>query len=372
MRTTSQSITSAADELASGRPVLLGHGRPGAELTDIVLAGALAAPAWTAWAIRNTSGFLCAAMRSSHADALGLPAMVPIESQSPKVPSFAVGVDAAEGIGTGISAVDRAHTARLLADPATRAEDLVRPGHVVPIRAAEHGVLQRRAAAEAAIDLCGISGLTPLALTATLLDEHSGRLLHGKESVAFAREHGLTLVTVEDIVVHLLHHGRGTSGRIHRIPLSGRQIRSRSTLVIDVEDNLTGARHTVMTAPSPARRVPSVYIVDECVHRDPFGPRCDCRSRFEDYRERVETTGGMLIYLRKGRSHRTAAVADDAVAQGCITATMRHFGLEKAHVTGWPGDGATGTHRLLQLPAGTGSVSEWSEIIANSVLEPAY
>ncbi|AXK74280.1 MULTISPECIES: 3,4-dihydroxy-2-butanone-4-phosphate synthase [Mycobacteriaceae] len=372
MRTTSQSVVSAAGDLALGRPVLLSHGRPGEELTDVVLAGALATPAWTAWAIRHTSGFLCAAMRSSHADALGLPPMVPTTSQSPKVPRFAVGVDAAVGIGTGISAADRAHTGRVLADPETRAEDLVRPGHVMPIRAAEHGVLQRRAAAEAAIDLCGSSGLVPLALTATLLDEHSGRPLRGDESVAFAREHGITLVTVEDIVVHLIHHGRGTSGRVHRITPSGRQIRSRSTRVIDFDDELTGARHTVMVGPLPARRVPSVYVVGECTHRDPFGPRCDCQPVFDGYRERVESTGGMLVHLRTGQSDRTAAVADDEMAQGCITAAMRHFGLEKAHIVGWPGDGVTGACRLLQLPAGTGSAPELPAAITKSLLEQAY
>ncbi|MEH3130086.1 MAG: 3,4-dihydroxy-2-butanone-4-phosphate synthase [Mycolicibacterium neoaurum] len=372
MTTTSLSVITAAGDLALGRPVLLSHGRPGEELTDVVLAGAMATPAWTAWAIRHTSGFLCAAMHSSHADALGLPPMVPTERQSPNVPVFAVGVDAAVGIGTGISAVDRAHTGRVLADPQTRAEDLVRPGHVIPIRAADHGVLQRRAVAEAAIDLCASAGLVPLALTATLLDEHSGRLLCGDRSVAFAREHGITLVTVEDLVVHLIHHGTGKAGRVERITPSGRQIRCRSTRVIDFDDELTGARHTVMVGRLPARRVPSLYVVGECGHRDPFGPRCDCKSLFDGYRDRVESTGGMLIYLRKGQADRTAAVAEHDLAQGCITATMRHFGLDKAHIVGWPGDAATSACRLLELPASTDPAPEWADATTKSVLEQAY
>lgn len=370
MQTSTRSIDPAIKDLARGRPVLVTHGSPGEEVAEVVIAGALADPRWTAWTIRHTSGFLCAAMHSSRADALNLPPMVTADRTDPNVAVFGVGVDAAAGIGTGISAIDRAHTVRVLSDPATRPENLIRPGHVVPVRAAEHGVLERNAPAEAAIDLCDIAGLVPLALTATLLEDNKGGLLSGTDLSAFAHHHGLALVTVEDIVRHRVHYGNGRIGRIRPVTERLARIGNGSTLIVDFDDELTGAQHTVLVRASP-RSVPSVYVAGECEHRDPMGPRCHCRSRFDTYRQRVATRGGMLIYLRKGRRDAACRAVDSAdLAQGCITAAVRYFGLDTARVVGWPDGSDAGACRFLRLaPVSAASTLESVGEFSNHLLE---
>ena len=101
---------------------------------DVILAAQSATPEWIAWTIRHSSGYLCAPMTAARADALDLPLMVP-HSQDPRRTAYTVTVDAATGVTTGISAADRARTLRVLADPASGREDLIRPGHVLPLRA---------------------------------------------------------------------------------------------------------------------------------------------------------------------------------------------------------------------------------------------
>ena len=179
-------IQSATNALTTGAPVLIVSGADDQEVADVLIPAALASPRWTAWAVRYTSGLLCSAMRSTRADELELPAMVRGNGFSATTPAFGIGVDAAAGVGTGISATDRSRTARVLASPQTRPVDLTRPGHILPLRTAPRGVIEHRNSAEAAVDLCEIAGLPPVALTATLLSD-DGTLLQGTELAAFAR-----------------------------------------------------------------------------------------------------------------------------------------------------------------------------------------
>ncbi|MDF2583109.1 MAG: hypothetical protein K0R33_1752, partial [Mycobacterium sp.] len=121
--------------------------------------------------------------------------------------------------------------------------------------------MARYAPAEAAIDLCDIAGLAPLALTATLLDQSSGRLLMGAELSVFADDHRLALVAVEDVVHHRIHFGNGYTGRIRPVAERPADIGNKSTRVVDFDDEVTGAQHTVLVRASSPRRVPSVYVV---------------------------------------------------------------------------------------------------------------
>ncbi|WP_162834407.1 3,4-dihydroxy-2-butanone-4-phosphate synthase, partial [Amycolatopsis circi] len=126
---------------------------------DLVMAAEFADPASIAFFVRHTSGFLCVAMPEEQADRLGLPPMIPPSANSDAHrTAFAVACDAADGVSTGISATDRARTARILAAPGTRPEDLARPGHVLPLRARPGGVLERAGHTEATVDLCRLAG----------------------------------------------------------------------------------------------------------------------------------------------------------------------------------------------------------------------
>ncbi|MDV3125919.1 3,4-dihydroxy-2-butanone-4-phosphate synthase [Mycobacterium sp. 21AC1] len=340
-----QTIDSAANALNAGRPVLIVRGGPGREAADILISAALASPRWTAWAVRYTSGLLCVTLRSTRADELDLPAMVRGNGFSEETPSFGVGVDAAAGIGTGISATDRAHTARVLASSQTGPEDLSRPGHILPLRTAPRGVIERRAGAEAAVDLCEIAGLPPAGLTATLLAD-GGDLLQGVELSAFARAECLPMVRVEDVVHHRLHHGDGRRGRVRQTATRIVDVPDRSMRVVDFTDELTGAEHTVFVGSLTRTVAPTAYIVSECPHRDPLSADCGCRQEFETRRARIADEGGVIVYLRSSRvPAEKYSVQEHELAQGCITAMLVHLGISGALVSGWPDGGELTDYR---------------------------
>ncbi|TNM53653.1 3,4-dihydroxy-2-butanone-4-phosphate synthase, partial [Streptomyces sp. NP160] len=157
-----------------------------------------------AWTVKHGSGLLCAPLPAVLADSLALPDMVERNEDSLRT-AYTVTVDAASGVTTGISAADRARTARVLADPASGPADLVRPGHVLPLRARPGGVLERRGHTEAAVDLCRLAGLPPVAVITELvdLDDPDGGMLRGAAVVALGAEHELPVITIDQLATHL-------------------------------------------------------------------------------------------------------------------------------------------------------------------------
>ena len=155
---------------ARAGPVLVTDDEDRENEGDVILAAATTTQEWLAWTIRHTSGVVCAPMPDEVADRLALPPMV-ARNEDPRGTAYTVSVDARAGISTGISAADRAHTLRLLADPPTEVADLARPGHVFPLRARPGGVLQRAGHTEAAVDLCTLAGLEPVGVIAELVHD---------------------------------------------------------------------------------------------------------------------------------------------------------------------------------------------------------
>lgn len=180
----------------------VGRGRPAALTADgegvLVLAAEAATPSLIAFFVRHTSGFLTVALTGTDCDRLRLPPMPPTSWVRPGVDQC-VAVDAAHGVSTGISATDRARTIALLADPATAPADLHRPGHVVPIRARESGIVTP---ADAAVTLSRLAGRRPAAVLAHLINVR-GDTAKGGEVTAFAADHGLALVSVDEVCEEL-------------------------------------------------------------------------------------------------------------------------------------------------------------------------
>ncbi|PWD42321.1 hypothetical protein ACN93_14350 [Gordonia paraffinivorans] len=195
-------VRRAVRALASGSPVVVVDDRdPSRVYGNLVLAAGCANSANSAFMVRHTSGFLCVALPGAECDRLDLPVMQGVdEFGSPEVPAC-VTVDAVEGVTTGISASDRARTASMLADAASRPEDFTRPGHVVPVRVADAGLLQRDGIGEVATHLIAAAGHRPAALFATLVGDGIGGsdLPHRGELEAFATAHRLQIVTVTDV-----------------------------------------------------------------------------------------------------------------------------------------------------------------------------
>ncbi|MCW5717388.1 MAG: 3,4-dihydroxy-2-butanone-4-phosphate synthase [Bauldia sp.] len=166
---------------------------------DLIVAAELATPEQLALIIRHTSGIICAPLTREIADRLELPQMV-AENSDPHTTAFTVSVDWRGGpYRSGISATERRNTARALADPASRPEDFMRPGHLFPLVAREGGVLARPGHTEAAVDLCQLAGLTPVGVIGELLND-DGSVMRGPAVEAFANEHDLRYATVADLV----------------------------------------------------------------------------------------------------------------------------------------------------------------------------
>jgi 3,4-dihydroxy 2-butanone 4-phosphate synthase/GTP cyclohydrolase II len=322
------SIDAALAEIRAGRPVVVVDDADRENEGDVVMAAAAATPHWVGWTVRHSSGYVCAPVAPDVADRLGLPLMWP-DSEDPLRTAYTVSVDAREGVSTGISATDRARTLRLLADPATAADDLVRPGHVLPLRARPGGVLERNGHTEAAVDLCRAAGLPPVGMICELVDD-SGELLRLPQLLALARTEGLLVVSIADLVAWRRAH-EGTSGtapstgtdvgpvttpvptpeqaRVRRVASADLPARTGTFRVHAYHDVLTGHEHLAVAAAGPSgpagpgdtpgRRAVLVRVHSECLTGDALGSlRCDCGPQLESALARIALEGGVVVYVR--------------------------------------------------------------------------
>ncbi|GGJ21291.1 3,4-dihydroxy-2-butanone-4-phosphate synthase [Paenarthrobacter histidinolovorans] len=195
------SVESAIEAMAAGRAVIVVDNEDRENEGDIIFAAEHATPALMGWTIRYSSGVICVPLEDQRADALILPPMVEI-NQDAKGTAYTVSCDAAVGVSTGISATDRALTARILADPSSTPASLTRPGHIFPLRAVKGGVRERPGHTEAAVDLCRLAGLAPVGVIAELVHD-DGEMMRLDSLRGFAAEHGCPLISIEDLVSYV-------------------------------------------------------------------------------------------------------------------------------------------------------------------------
>ena len=192
------SIAAAAEAIAAGRAVVVVDDEDRENEGDIVFAAQHATTELMGFTVRYTSGVVCVPLPGSYADRLNLPPMTAVNEDA-KGTAYTVSCDAAAGTSTGISAADRALTSRVLADPASEPADLNRPGHIFPLRADDGGVRARRGHTEAAVELARLAGCTPVGVIAELVHD-DGTMMRLPALREFADEHGLVLVSIEDLV----------------------------------------------------------------------------------------------------------------------------------------------------------------------------
>ncbi|MFE7422562.1 3,4-dihydroxy-2-butanone-4-phosphate synthase [Rhodococcus sp. NPDC057529] len=197
-------VEQCLEQLRAGRPILVLDDENRQNEADLVMAAQFVTTQDAAYFLRHTSGFFGVAMPAERTRALGLPLMVG-DPPNPLGTAFTVSVDAATGTSTGISAADRARTIRLLADQSTAPTDLTRPGHVLPLRARDGGVLVRPGHTEAAVDLCTLAGLSPVGLICAVTTADKRDMLRGENVRAFAASQNLPVVTIEELVNYRRH-----------------------------------------------------------------------------------------------------------------------------------------------------------------------
>jgi 3,4-dihydroxy 2-butanone 4-phosphate synthase/GTP cyclohydrolase II len=200
------SVERAVADIATGRPVVVVDDADRENEGDIIVAASKMTPSLMAFMIRHTSGVICVPLTGQDLDRLQLPLMTTQNEERMRT-AFTVSVDARDGVTTGISAADRARTVRVLVDSATEPYELVRPGHIFPLRYAEGGVLRRPGHTEAAVDLARLAGLSPAGVLAEVVND-DGTMARLPALRAFADEHGLALISIAQLIQYRRHSER--------------------------------------------------------------------------------------------------------------------------------------------------------------------
>jgi GTP cyclohydrolase II/3,4-dihydroxy-2-butanone 4-phosphate synthase len=266
---------------------------------DLICAAQFATPEQINFMATEARGLICLAMEGERLDVLDLPLMVDRNTDENQT-AFTVSVDAGpeKGVSTGISAEDRARTIQVAIHPGTRPIDLRRPGHIFPLRARQGGVLKRAGHTEAAVDLARLAGLYPAGVICEIQNA-DGSMARLPQLAAYARQHGLRLISIADLIRYRLDTERFVRRQAEaRLPSAFGEFQA-----IGYRNELDGSEHVAIVKGQPHRATGPVLVRvhSECLTGDAFGSlRCDCRPQLEAALRMVEEAGeGVVVYLRQ-------------------------------------------------------------------------
>ncbi len=290
-------IERAVADIAAGRAVVVVDDEDRENEGDLIFAAEKATSELVAFMVRYTSGYICVPLTERDCDRLDLPPMYHT-NQDKRATAYTVTVDAREGVSTGISASDRARTMRMLADPVSRPVDFTRPGHVVPLRAKEGGVLRRPGHTEAAVDLASMAGLRPAGVLCEIVSQKlDGEMARYDELEVFAAEHGLTLVTIADLV----GYRRRFEKQVARVAEARIPTVHGEFTAIGYDSLLDEVEHIALVCGEigDGENV-LVRAHSECLTGDVFGSlRCDCGPQLDAALAAIAAEGrGVVIYIR--------------------------------------------------------------------------
>jgi 3,4-dihydroxy 2-butanone 4-phosphate synthase/GTP cyclohydrolase II len=289
------SVDRAIADIARGKAVVVVDDEDRENEGDIIFAASKATPELMAFTIRYSSGVVCVPMPADMLDRLEIPLMTPHNKERMRT-AYTISVDARDGVTTGISARDRAHTVRVLADSATEPWEITRPGHVFPLRYREGGVLVRRGHTEAAVDLATLAGLTPAGVLVEIVND-DGTMKRGHELREFADEHGLAMISIEDLVRYRRRH----EVLVERVAETSLPTRHGDFTAYGYKITVDGGEHIALVHGDVSGDEPVLTRVhSECLTGDVFGShRCDCGPQLDEALSRVVAEGrGVVIYLR--------------------------------------------------------------------------
>lgn len=299
------SVERAAADIAAGKAVIVVDDENRENEGDIIFAAERATPGLMAFTIRHSSGVICVPMTGEMLDHLDIPLMTP-HNQDRMRTAYTVSVDARDGVSTGISAADRARTARALADPRSEPADLTRPGHVFPLRYRDGGVLVRRGHTEAAVDLARLAGLRPAGVLVEVVSD-DGTMKRAPQLREFATSHGLPMISIESLVQYRLRH----EVLVERVAAPRLPTKAAEFKAVGYRVSFDGAEHIALVHGDISGGPPVLTRVhSECLTGDVFGScRCDCGAQLAETMQHIVFEGrGVIIYLR-GHEGRGIALA---------------------------------------------------------------
>ncbi len=289
-------IDEAIRAIRQGRMVVLVDDEDRENEGDLILAAQKVTPQAVNFMATHGRGLICLALDPDRVQALQLPPMTP-ENTAPLGTAFTVSIDARHGITTGISARDRSVTIQAAIHPKTRPPDLVRPGHVFPLKAQQGGVLKRAGQTEGSVDLARLAGLYPAAVLCEIMND-DGTMARVPHLLQFARRHGLTIVTIKD----LIHYRMLRESLVKRIASCQMPTASGEFQAILYQNEIDHGTHVaLMKGPSLGDDAPLVRVHSGCLSGDIFGSRrCDCGDQLRRAMQMVEAEGrGVILYLNQ-------------------------------------------------------------------------
>ena len=288
-------IEAAIAALRDGRAIVVVDDEDRENEGDLIFAASAASAEIVGFMIRHTSGYICVAMTGADLDRLGLPPMTAV-NEDRKGTAYAVSVDARDVESTGISALDRARTIKVLADSATEPWELTRPGHVMPLRAVPGGVLRRAGHTEAAVDLARLAGLAPAGALCELVND-DGTMMRAPQCRAFADEHDLVMVSIAD----LIRFRRRNESLVERVAETRLPTEFGEFTAYGYRSETDDSEHIALVAGDIGDGQDIlVRVHSECLTGDVFGSfRCDCGPQLHAALRRVAEEGrGVVLYVK--------------------------------------------------------------------------
>src|SRR5881397_1134309 len=267
-------IEEAIEEIRHGKMVVVCDDENRENEGDLTLAAQFATPEAINFMAMHGRGLICLALTPERCDELGLDLMA-AKNESPFNTAFTVSIEAAQGVTTGISAHDRAHTVQVAIDPHSKPEDIVQPGHVFPLKAKDGGVLERAGQTEAAVDLARLAGLIPAGVICEIMNE-DGTMARVPDLIPYCERHGLKLVTVAD----LIEYRRRTEKLVERMTSVRLPTSYGEFTAVAFREKLTGKHHVALVKGNvEGAEGVLVRVHSECLTGDVFHSlRCDWKT----------------------------------------------------------------------------------------------
>ena len=291
-------VEEAVADIRAGKMVVVVDDEDRENEGDLTIAAEFCTPQVVNFMAKFGRGLICLTLTEERADYLRLGPMTS-ENTSRFGTAFTESIEAREGVTTGISAADRAHTIAVAIDPSSTAADLARPGHVFPLRARKGGVLVRAGQTEASVDLARMAGLVTAGVICEIMND-DGTMARVPDLVKFCEEHGLKMLTVADLIRYRLQHER----YIHRVAEGVMPTAHGEFRMIAYENEVDGGESHValVLGDVTSDAVIPVRVHTHCLSGDVFGAAgCDCRAVIEGSLKRIAEAGrGALVYLHNG------------------------------------------------------------------------
>jgi 3,4-dihydroxy 2-butanone 4-phosphate synthase/GTP cyclohydrolase II len=293
------SIEEALEDLRRARMVIVCDDEDRENEGDLTLAAQFATPDLINFMAKEGRGLICLALTAKRCDELGLDLMA-AKNESRFETAFTVSIEARDGVTTGISAGDRAHTIQVAVDPDSSPRDLVQPGHVFPLKAKGGGVLERAGQTEAAVDLASLAGLGPAGVICEVMND-DGTMARVPDLVSYCARHSLKMVTIADLIAYRRAHDM----QIERVVETALPTQFGEFTIIGYRSLLDERHHVALVKGEVAgMKDVLVRVHSECMTGDTFHSlRCDCGEQLEYSLAKIEAEGeGVLLYLaQEGR-----------------------------------------------------------------------